>query len=110
LHTVLLWRRIHRRNPKNKLPDRRNCRLRRFFRNADGFDSGLQLNDVLNFVVPFARRSKAGEDHRDHAFPEENRVTDFELRFVGAPYDGISLPSPLHCQTMTERQATNASA
>ena len=49
-----------------------------------------QLNDVMNFVTPFARRGKAGEDHPDHAFLDENGVTDFELRFVGAPYEGLA--------------------
>ncbi len=33
-------------------------------------------------------------DHPDHAFPDENRVTDFELRFVGAPYDSIGVEVP----------------
>jgi hypothetical protein len=49
-----------------------------------------QLNDVMNFVMPFARTDKAGEHHPGHAFLDENGVTDFELRFVGAPYQGLA--------------------
>ena len=51
---------------------------------------GLQLNDVMNFVAPFARRGKAGEDDPDHTFPNWNGVTDFEIRFVRAANEGLA--------------------
>jgi len=44
----------------------------------------------MNFVAPFARRDKAGKDHTGHAFPDENGVTDFELRFIAAPSEGLA--------------------
>ena len=51
---------------------------------------GLQLNDVMNFVAPFARGCKAGNDYPDHAVLDWNRITDFEFRFVGAPSEGLA--------------------
>ena len=44
----------------------------------------------MNFVTPVARADKAGDDHPDHAFLDEHGVTDFELRFVAVPYEGLA--------------------
>jgi hypothetical protein len=43
----------------------------------------------MNFVTPLTRSAKTGEHHPDQAFLDENSVTDFELRFIGAPYEGL---------------------
>ena len=52
--------------------------------------TGFQFNDVMNFVEPFAGRGKAGNDHPDHAVFDWNGITDFELRFVGVPSEGLA--------------------
>ena len=52
--------------------------------------TGLQRDDVMNVAAPFARRCKAGDDHPDHAVLDWNGITDFELRFVGAAYEGLA--------------------
>jgi len=49
---------------------------------------GSWLNEIMNFIPFSARRNEPGENHADHAFFDRNCVTDFELRFVGAPSEG----------------------
>jgi len=43
----------------------------------------------MNFVPPFTRWNEPGQHHSDHAFPNGNRLTDFELWFVGTPSDRL---------------------
>ena len=43
---------------------------------------GSQLNDVMNFVPPFARRVEPGQNYSDHAILDFDHITGFEPRFV----------------------------
>ena len=44
----------------------------------------------MNFIPLFAGWDESGENHSNHAFFNQNSVTDFELGFVGAPDDGAA--------------------
>ena len=42
----------------------------------------FQLNDVMNFIPPFARRLVPGQNYPDYAILDFDHITDFKLRFV----------------------------
>jgi hypothetical protein len=67
-----------------------------FCRNSSHSFFWFQLNDVMNFIPPFARRLEPGQNDPDHTVFDGNDITDFELRFVGAAYKSLAwcVPHP----------------
>ena len=70
---------------------------------STAFLSRFQLNDVMNFIPPFARRLEPGQNHPDHTIFDFDNITDFELRFVRAAYKSLAW-CVLHPPILTQHE------
>jgi hypothetical protein len=58
----------------------------------------------MNFIPPFARRLEPGQNHPDYAIFDFDKITDFELRFVGAAYKSLTLWFVLHLSILPQHE------
>ena len=63
-----------------------------------------QLNYVMNFIPPFARRIEPGQNHPDHAIFDFDHITDFELRFVRSASKSLALWFVLHPSILPQHE------
>ena len=63
-----------------------------------------QLNDVMNFIPPFARRLVPGQNYPDHAIFDLDHITDFELRFVRSASKSLALWFILHPSILPQHE------
>ena len=60
-----------------------------------------QLNDVMNFIAPFARGLEPGQNYPDHTIFDFDEITHFELRFVRSASKSLALWFVLHLSNLS---------